>query len=176
MAASFMRRAMAYLGLAEDEYDDFGRYDEPETPIRSTSLPRTVSDEPAERTSVVAASTIRPVPRDNGSDFAATPRPAAIRPMSPEKGARVHVATPTRFADAKDIADHVMDNQPVIVNLQVADKELQRRMIDFCSGVAYTLHGAMEKVADQVFLLTPSNVEVSAEERKRLQERGLLRP
>jgi cell division inhibitor SepF len=63
----------------------------------------------------------------------------------------------------------------VIVNLQVADRELARRMIDFCSGVTYALGGAMDKVADQVFLLTPSNVEVSADEKRRLQERGLYR-
>jgi len=63
----------------------------------------------------------------------------------------------------------------VIVNLQGAESSLGRRMIDFCSGVTYALGGAMDKVADQVFLLTPSNVEVSAEEKRRLQERGLYR-
>jgi cell division inhibitor SepF len=57
----------------------------------------------------------------------------------------------------------------------MADRDLQRRMIDFCSGVTYALGGAMEKAADQVFLLTPTNVEVSAEEKRRLQERGLYR-
>ena len=55
------------------------------------------------------------------------------------------------------------------------DRELSRRMIYFCSGVTYALAGSMDKVADQVFLLTPSNVEVSAEEKRRLQERGLYR-
>jgi cell division inhibitor SepF len=61
----------------------------------------------------------------------------------------------------------------VIVNLQGADRELGRRMIDFCSGVTYALAGSMEKAADQVFLLTPSNVEVSVEEKRRLSESGL---
>ena len=56
----------------------------------------------------------------------------------------------------------------MIVNLQVADRDLQRRMIDFCSGVTYALSGEMEKVADQVFLLAPTNVKVSEEERQRL--------
>lgn len=176
MAASFMRRAMAYLGLAEDDFDDYEPYTEQETPVRSTALPRPLGDERVERPSIVPTSSIRAVSMDNGAQSTAAPRPAAIRPMAMERGAKVHVASPTRFGDAKEIADHVMESQPVIVNLQVADKELQRRMIDFCSGVAYTLRGAMEKVADQVFLLTPSNVEVSAEERKRLQEKGLLRP
>jgi hypothetical protein len=59
--------------------------------------------------------------------------------------ARVHVVAPARFGDAKEIADRLKDNRPVIVNLQVADRDLQRRMIDFCSGVTYALSGEMEK-------------------------------
>ena len=89
--------------------------------------------------------------------------------------ARVHVVAPSRFGDAKEIADRLKDNRPVIVNLQMADRDLQRRMIDFCSGVTYALSGEMEKVADQVFLLAPTNVKVSDEERQRLVERGFGR-
>jgi cell division inhibitor SepF len=63
-------------------------------------------------------------------------------------------------------------SNPVIINLQQADRELQRRMIDFCSGIAYALQCDMERVADQVFLLTPTNVTVSQEERARLESRG----
>ncbi len=62
---------------------------------------------------------------------------------------------------------------PVIVNLQNVERDLSRRLIDFASGLCYGLGGTMEKVANQVYLLTPSNVEISAEERRRLQERGL---
>jgi cell division inhibitor SepF len=90
----------------------------------------------------------------------------------PADTAKVTVIAPSRFGDAKEIADCLKDNRPVIVNLQVADRDLQRRMIDFCSGVTYALSGEMEKVADQVFLLAPTNVKVSDEERQRLQERG----
>ena len=82
---------------------------------------------------------------------------------------------PGRFADAQEIANRLMSNQPVIVNMQSADRDLQRRMIDFCSGVTYALSGEMEKVADQVFLLAPTNVKVSEEERQRLVERGFGR-
>jgi cell division inhibitor SepF len=96
----------------------------------------------------------------------------AVRPITPMHGAKVHVVAPTRFADAQEIGDRFKNGQPVIVNLQANDRELSRRMIDFCSGVTYALSGSMDKVADQVFLLTPSNVEVSAEEKRRLQERG----
>ena len=91
------------------------------------------------------------------------------------QNAKVHVVAPAKFSDAQEIGDRFKNGQPVIVNLQSADRELARRMIDFCSGVTYALGGAMDKVADQVFLLTPTNVEVSAEEKRRLQERGLYR-
>jgi cell division inhibitor SepF len=82
---------------------------------------------------------------------------------------------PVGFNDAQEIGDKLKANQPVIVNLQGIDRDLSRRLIDFSSGLTYGLGGAMERVAEQVFLLTPSNVEVSAEEKRRLQERGLYR-
>jgi cell division inhibitor SepF len=101
---------------------------------------------------------------------------ASVRPIpAPVQNAKVHVVAPAKFADAQEIGDRFKNGQPVIVNLQSADRELGRRMIDFCSGVTYALGASMDKVADQVFLLTPSNVEVSAEEKRRLQERGLYR-
>jgi cell division inhibitor SepF len=113
------------------------------------------------------------------------PRPTAVRavPVDPSiqpvaaapSTARVHVVAPSRFGDAKEIADRLKDNRPVIVNLQMAERDLQRRMIDFCSGVTYALSGEMEKVADQVFLLAPTNVKISDEERLRLAERGFGR-
>jgi cell division inhibitor SepF len=124
----------------------------------------------------VATSTIRPLSREDVAiQPTITPRPV-VRPAAVDSGARVHVIAPVQFGDARQIADRLMSNQPVIVNLQVANRELMRRMIDFCSGVAYALNGKMERVADKVFLVTPSNVQVSAEERQRLQENGLLRP
>src|SRR4029078_12551256 len=70
------------------------------------------------------------------------------------------------------IADKFKDATPVILNLQTTDQELSKRLIDFTSGLTYALNGGMQRVADKVFLLTPRNVEVSAEERARLLERG----
>ncbi len=65
---------------------------------------------------------------------------------------------------------------PVILNLQTADHELSKRMIDFCSGLTYALDGGMQRIAEKMFLLTPRNVEVSAEEKARLDRQGLLQP
>jgi cell division inhibitor SepF len=178
MPAGFFKRTMVYLGLVDDEYDDYDDY-EPRAMPGPRAVQRAQEAEASEETEspLATTTTIRPLPRDDVGVTAPTitPRPV-VRPTSVDSGARVHVIAPMQFGDARQIADRLMSNQPVIVNLQVANKELMRRMIDFCSGVAYALNGKMERVADRVFLVTPSNVQVSAEERQRLQENGLLRP
>ena len=172
--ASLMRRAMVYLGLVDDDYDDYEPYDEPQAVASQRPPMRPYAPEPAFEQQ---PSSIRTLPRDPYQDVqtgvgAVTPRPSVVRPIQPISNAKPHVMTPAGFPDAQQIGDRLKANQPVIVNLQAADRELSRRMIDFCSGATYVLGGSMDKVADHVFLLTPSNVEVSAEERRRLQERG----
>ena len=117
---------------------------------------------------------VRTLPREESS-ITIQQRPSVVRPITPEKSPRVHVVAPAGFNDAQEIGDKLKASQPVIVNLQGVERDLSRRLIDFASGVTYGLAGQMERVADQVFLLTPSNVEVSAEEKRRLQERGLYR-
>lgn len=87
---------------------------------------------------------------------------------------RVSVVDPASFNDAQAVADRFKRQQPVILNLQQADAELSRRMVDFCAGLTYALDGQIQTVANRVFLLTPRNVEVSAEERKRLAERAFF--
>ena len=179
MASGMFRRAMVYLGLVDDDYEDYEAYDE--APPAATPRPasRTYAPEAAEPSA--AAPGVRTIPRGDREDTTGgtviTPRPqGVVRPMiTPMQNAKVHVVAPARFGDAQEIGDRFKNGQPVIVNLQSADRELARRMIDFCSGVTYALGGSMEKAADQVFLLTPTNVEVSAEEKRRLQERGLYR-
>jgi cell division inhibitor SepF len=168
MASGILHKAMVYLGLTDDEYEDY-EYEESAAPPGPT---RRYAEPPDNSGSVSA---VRPVTRDAGdpsNGVTVTPRPAVVRPITPMHGAKVHVVAPARFAEAQEIGDRFKNGQPVIVNLQANDRELSRRMIDFCSGVTYALSGSMDKVADQVFLLTPSNVEVSAEEKRRLQERG----
>jgi len=112
---------------------------------------------------------------DRGSGVTVQQRPSVVRPFSQPQAAKVHVIVPVGFNDAQEIGDKLKANQPVIFNLQGVDRDLSRRLIDFSSGLTYGLGGQMERVAEQVFLLTPSNVEVSPEEKRRLQERGLYR-
>ena len=166
------RRTMVYLGLVDDdEYDEYEPYDETG---RRTAMSAASPAEP--EPAPAPASAIRTLPREPESGVTLQPRPAVVRPITPIQSAKVHVVAPDAFNDAQEIGDKLKSSQPVIVNLQSVDRDLARRIVDFSSGLAYGLGGQMEKVADQVFLLTPSNVEVSAEERRRLQERGLYRP
>jgi cell division inhibitor SepF len=112
--------------------------------------------EPVSRTAVLRGERRRPV-------VEALPTPST---------ARVHLVVPRSFNDAQQIADKFKESIPVILNLQSTDSDLSKRLIDFASGLTYALDGGMQRVADKVFLLTPRNVEVSAEERARLLERG----
>jgi cell division inhibitor SepF len=95
-----------------------------------------------------------------------------LRSVDVPAPAKVHLVVPRSFNDAQQIADRFKQSIPVILNLQSADPELSKRLIDFASGLTYALNGGMQRVADKVFLLTPRNVEVSAEQRAQLLERG----
>ncbi|NLT05892.1 MAG: cell division protein SepF [Solirubrobacterales bacterium] len=87
---------------------------------------------------------------------------------------QVHLVVPKSFNDAQQIADRFKEDVPVILNLQQSDADLSKRLIDFSSGLTYALDGGMQRIADKVFLLTPRNVDVSAEERARLIEKGFF--
>ena len=87
---------------------------------------------------------------------------------------RVHLVVPKSFNDAQDVADKFKDSIPVIVNLQSTDSVLSVRFVDFVSGLTYALDGGMQRIAEKVFLLTPRNVEVSAEQRAELIEKGFF--
>ncbi len=171
------QKTMVYLGLKDDDegyeydYDELvldedGAGERPETVER----PR---PERREREPVgVAQPRVRALPVEEApTRDTATP---LIRPM-PATSARVHVVEPHGFNDAQEVGDRLKAEQPVIINIQGLSRDLQRRLIDFSSGLTYAVGGTMSRVADQVFLLTPSNVEVSQEEKERLQARGLYR-
>jgi cell division inhibitor SepF len=94
-----------------------------------------------------------------------------VRPITPQpSSAKPHAISPLSFNEAQEVADKFMAGIPVIVNLQGVEKELSRRLVDFASGLCYGLRGQMERVTNQVYLLTPSNVQVSDETKRRLQD------
>jgi cell division inhibitor SepF len=171
-------RTLVYFGLAEDEAydDDFEPYSEPEVQMQDSYRDRpTVRrlDRPRRR-----RDEFDDIFGDEGDErrTATVLRPVATRPNG--RGAtgdvRVHFVAPKNFNDAQDVADKFKEAIPVILNLQGADADLSKRLIDFASGLTYALDGGMQRIADKVFLLTPQNVEVSAEERARLIEKGFF--
>ena len=180
------QKTMVYLGLKDDEegyeydYDELSLDEEPVEPPTSATSARNGSRRRRHRDARARRRRRRAAPgarraRRRGPTGARLRRRPQIRPMPAELGARVHVVEPHGFNDAQEVGDRLKADQPVIINLQGLSRDLQRRMIDFSSGLTYAVGGSMSRVADQVFLLTPSNVEVSQEEKERLQARGLFR-
>ena len=110
-------------------------------------------------------------PESNG--FRSSWVPKSVCRAIPVSSAKPHVVLPASFNQAQEVGDRFKSNQPVIVNLQAVDRDLARRLIDFASGLCYGIGGQMERVAKDVYLLTPADVEVSDDERRRLSERGL---
>jgi len=116
---------------------------------------------------------------EEGTRVISSARRSHLRPV-PSKGGgnggdvRVHLVVPKSFNDAQQVADRFKEGVPVILNLQGTETELAKRLIDFASGLTYALDGGMQKIAEKVFMLTPRNVEISAEERARLIEKGFF--
>jgi cell division inhibitor SepF len=169
-------RALVYFGLAED-YEEGPELYEPETAAEQEIF-EGGEVEPSRR-EARAGSVRRLRRRDEIDDIFAdeppTTRQRVLRPVG-NGGAdvQVHLVTPRTFNDAQEVADRFKRSIPVIMNLQSADTELSRRLIDFASGMTYALDGGMQKIADKTFLLTPRNVEVSAEQQARLVEKGFF--
>ena len=109
----------------------------------------------------------------NSSWFRNQRRVSKLEEVKMEKKTKVFVIEPNMFEDSQIIGDRFKEDIPVIVNLQNESSEVAKRIIDFCSGLTYALDGSIEKVADKVFLITPSNVEVASEEKELLKDRGL---
>ncbi|MGI8440935.1 MAG: cell division protein SepF, partial [Thermoleophilaceae bacterium] len=171
-------RSLVYFGLAEDER---GYHDEEEAELEPETQ---LEDRYRERPNVRRLQGRRR--RDEIDDIFAEDSSSAgrsagrstrvLRPVQSNGRAdvQVHLVVPKSFNDAQQIADQFKNAIPVILNLQGTDNELSKRLIDFASGLTYALDGGMQRIADKVFLLTPRNVEVSAEERARLIEKGFF--
>ena len=174
-------RTLVYFGIAEEEdWDEDGYLTEDEL-AEGYEQQQNVRRLPARRSS-----------RQSYDDDWTDPEPDAqrtsilrprggsqrpVRNLQPVQGpgtSRVHLILPRSFNDAQQVADRFKNGVPVILNLQSADTELSKRLIDFASGLTYALDGGMQRIADKVFLLTPSDVELSAEDRARMLERGFF--
>ncbi|MFV1990152.1 MAG: cell division protein SepF [Acidimicrobiales bacterium] len=201
--ASMWRQAKMYLGLGPDEdYDDYAsgsiepvppqpvapqQMRQPATGQNPAVRPMPGTD-PSGATGGTHSASVRTIPSSSvpsQPSEAAPPRvQQPLRPVPsgsvvrtiPASGVRAkpEVIAPRDFNDAQKVADNFKANNAVIVNLQAVDGDLSRRIIDFSAGLCYGLGGQMEKVTQAVYMLTPDDVEVSAEDRRDV-EQGLHR-
>jgi cell division inhibitor SepF len=144
--AGALRKTMVYLGLTEedprqDRYDDYDAYDEQDR----------FDDEGEHTAAVTPLPTKRPV--------ASVVRDVEVAPLN-----RITTIHPRTYNEAKNIGEWFRDGVPVIMNLSDMDDADAKRLVDFAAGLVFGLHGTIERVTSKVFLLSPSHVEVSADE------------
>jgi len=102
------------------------------------------------------------------------PPMGSVQAVPTVPGSKPQLVAPRSFNDAQEVADRFRGGAPVILNLQETDAELGRRLIDFCSGLCYGLRGQMQRVGDRVFLVTPADVQLSADDHRLMRDSGLL--
>jgi cell division inhibitor SepF len=173
--------ALVYFGLAEEYHDD---YDDDEVAPAETQIEDRYRERPNVRRLRRRRDEFDDIFADDdareaggGGGRAGRGRSTTVLKPVGSRGngdVRVHLVVPKSFNDAQQIADKFKDSIPVILNLQSSDTDLSKRLIDFASGLTYALDGGMQRIADKVFMLTPRNVEISAEERARLIEKGFF--
>ena len=156
--ASAMRKMAVYLGLVEDDrqfqdkYESYEEYDEYDAPEEAIEAP--------------------PVRPDYGG-YAGDHR---IEPAPPQQVelARITTLHPRTYNEARTIGEHFREGTPVIMNLTEMVDSDARRLVDFAAGLIFGLRGSIDKVTNKVFLLSPANVEVTAEDKARIAERGFF--
>jgi len=162
---SAMRKMAVYLGLVEDDrgytenyeaYDEYDDYDEPADAV-----------EPA--TPAAPAAPAR-------ADYAGYPTDHRVDTVPPQQVelARITTLHPRTYNEARNIGEHFRDGTPVIMNLTEMVDSDARRLVDFAAGLIFGLRGSIDKVTNKVFLLSPANVEVTAEDKARIAERGFF--
>ncbi|MEU7922695.1 cell division protein SepF [Micromonospora zamorensis] len=111
--------------------------------------------------------------RDN---LALAPQVTSRERALPEEEQRYQITTlhPTTYREARTIGEHFRDGVPVIINLTEMDEADARRLVDFAAGLAFGLRGTIERVTNRVFLLSPANVQVTAEDKAKIAEGGFF--
>ncbi len=91
-------------------------------------------------------------------------QPATREPIGTGSAIELKVVKPERYANVKQIADHLLNHRTVVLNLEATNKETAKRLLDFLSGVAYSIDGQLKRVASNTFVITPCNVDVSGDQ------------
>ncbi|MER5728099.1 cell division protein SepF [Streptomyces sp. NPDC002138] len=202
--AGAMRKMAVYLGLVEDDRYDNPGYDpddefEPEPePERVRDRDRRqqpvshqppVQDEPVRIVQPPAQREPIAIPVENGR----SPRIAPVASITPERPTmeknapvimpkvvserepyRITTLHPRTYNEARTIGEHFREGTPVIMNLTEMDDTDAKRLVDFAAGLVFGLHGSIERVTQKVFLLSPANVDVTAEDKARIAEGGFF--
>jgi cell division inhibitor SepF len=156
-----MRRIGEYLGLLEDtgRYDE--EYDEYETQETAAVAPRPSKREP------------RPAPVADLSERR-RPAPAAGPVGVVAELSRIITLHPRTYNEARTVGENFRDGTPVIMNLSEMDDSDAKRLVDFAAGLVFATRGSIERITNKVFLLSPPNVTVAAEDKQRIAEGGFF--
>ena len=183
--AGAMRKMAVYLGLVEDDGydgpgfdpdDEFEPEPEPERPRRTTH--QTQQEEPARIVHAPAPREPRIAPvasitqeRPSLEKSAPVIMPKVVSEREPYRITTLH---PRTYNEARTIGEHFREGTPVIMNLTEMDDTDAKRLVDFAAGLVFGLHGSIERVTQKVFLLSPANVDVTAEDKARIAEGGFF--
>jgi len=193
-----LRRAGVWLGLVEDEddrgYDDrsyrgygdeFGDEDDDVDDVPITPRARSTSER-LEAAAAARQSTVRPITRPTPSvsyptrdNLALAPQTtvrerAAVEEDTDDRRYAITTLHPTTYNEARTIGEHFRDGVPVIMNLTEMDESDAKRLVDFAAGLVFGLRGNFERVTNRVFLLSPANVQVTAEDKAKIAEGGFF--
>ncbi|GAA2659086.1 MULTISPECIES: cell division protein SepF [Nonomuraea] len=163
--AGAMRKMAVYLGLVEDDrYERYETYADDDYDYEEESR-RAEQD----RTPAVHER------EDDTDPGVPAPRPATtVLERRTTDLARITTLHPRTYNEARTIGEHFRDGTPVIMNLTEMVDSDAKRLVDFAAGLVFGLHGSIERVTNKVFLLSPANVEVTAEDKARIAERGFF--
>jgi cell division inhibitor SepF len=168
--AGALRKMGVYLGLVEDDperYEDYDEYDGDAAPARRDAAPERSAEPVPQRSE--SARALHPV-RD---DRPTTTRPEPVRTEAVDSY-KITTLHPRNYNDARTVGEYFREGTPVIMNLTDMDDADAKRLVDFSAGLIFGLHGSIERVTAKVFLLSPANVVVTAEEKARLAEGGFF--
>ena len=165
--AGAMRKMAVYLGLVEDEDD---QYDEIDGEQQHTTEPALVRRYAADEPQVDRPTVVRRHARPAEAPRAATA--TAVAPARP--GYRITTVQPRTYNEARQIGEYFREDVPVIMNLTEMDDHDAKRLVDFAAGLIFGLRGSIERVTNKVFLLSPRDVEVTAEDKALIAEGGFF--
>ena len=161
--AGAMHKMAVYLGLVEDDrrYED--GYDSYEEYTEYEEQPEELPGEPAGQENLLAG--------DMGTTAAARPAGTTVQATDLTRITTLH---PRTYNEARTIGEHFREGIPVIMNLTEMVDSDAKRLVDFAAGLIFGLRGSIERVTNKVFLLSPANIEVTAEDKARMAERGFF--